>query len=804
MSTCRYGPISTCTRQELLEFALTPSIVSRHGNAARFFDSLPEQIIHFVKTGLETGEPRLVDSAKFSAALRLYFGDATFGDAFARTGRIVAISITVRYGGGSGAHYARPLVLTYLTTPSVFIWSAVAASCAAPGLMRSVTLLARDHAGKTVPFHPVHGVTAIDGSMASDLPLEALSTLFRATRSIVSQCNPHVVPFLRDDEDDDGMIVRSPLSEGNCDRAPGRNLLTGLLWALELWLNLDVRQRCLFLAKLRLIPKFFGADVSSLFTQTYRGDVTILPQQAIGGGQWRALSQPTEVDMADFITDGARATWPHLARINALVGIEKALSRCLQHCNIEGDGVVISSTQCATSTHGTGVASTLSGAGLPSNTRSASTQATVRNDADGTATTSPVTHMGKGGVKSSNSPAEAPTPCLPQNAASPSLYQYAGPGPARQPTRVRSYGLTSRSNIELASSATLRTMPLGIPHCRVDSDGSGSHSGSGIGSLADDIVTPPMHHTETNTGFSAPPSRVAKSIIASDAALLVPAPHMMAASSEPMPAKSDRSSSFLTAGRLTPPLVLVDWDGMHGPADDSSFATTYLMPESRIKNSSHQPSQDVLSYIDQRPPDTFSAAADIAPTPRSSVALWGAVAATADRRIRHRPHALSSPALVAFNSHGGHNARHNERQLQDRTAVAQNITRNVSIADVDGDPASALTEHAWQHSLSTADNKMPYFCIGSPHSGASSVDSGDGDSDAYDDGERHDAARDSSDHTPLHRSQVHGGSGVPILPAELQGRSPAASLLTQLRQAHELPPGTLTRLLSQRRQHVPK
>ena len=43
------------------------------------------------------------------------------------------ISVTTHYGGGAAEPH--PLVLNYLTAPQVLLWSAIAASCAAPGLM---------------------------------------------------------------------------------------------------------------------------------------------------------------------------------------------------------------------------------------------------------------------------------------------------------------------------------------------------------------------------------------------------------------------------------------------------------------------------------------------------------------------------------------------------------------------------------------------------------------------------------------------------------------------------------------------
>ena len=77
--------------------------------------------------------------------------DTTFGEAYLRTGRLVSITVTANYGPMGGS---QPMLLNYLTAPQVLLYSAVAASCALPGLMRPVTLLRKDAEGKILPFHP--------------------------------------------------------------------------------------------------------------------------------------------------------------------------------------------------------------------------------------------------------------------------------------------------------------------------------------------------------------------------------------------------------------------------------------------------------------------------------------------------------------------------------------------------------------------------------------------------------------------------------------------------------------------------
>jgi TAG lipase/steryl ester hydrolase/phospholipase A2/LPA acyltransferase len=95
-----------------------------------------------------------------------------------------------------------PRLLNYLTAPHVVIWSAVACSSAFPRLHHPQELLARNAAGNLVSFssEAVGGGEGSrqwrDGSLEEDLPMRGLSEMFSVNHFIVSQTNPHIVPFL--------------------------------------------------------------------------------------------------------------------------------------------------------------------------------------------------------------------------------------------------------------------------------------------------------------------------------------------------------------------------------------------------------------------------------------------------------------------------------------------------------------------------------------------------------------------------------------------------------------------------------
>lgn len=99
------------------------------------------------------------------------------------------------------------------------------------------------------PRAPPAGVQIMDGSIQADVPTQRLAELFHVNNCIVSQVNPHVVPFVH---------------EGATSQESG---IRSLLDKAEFFLNLDMQQRCKTLAKLRLLPKVRAPAVPVRRTQ---------------------------------------------------------------------------------------------------------------------------------------------------------------------------------------------------------------------------------------------------------------------------------------------------------------------------------------------------------------------------------------------------------------------------------------------------------------------------------------------------------------------------------------------------------
>ncbi len=227
-------------------------------------------------------------------------GRHTFEEAHARSGRTLNISVSPTRIS------QKPRILCHLTSPNVLISSAALASSAVPGLFPPVTLTQR-RGEQERPY--IDTETWIDGSFGGDLPMMRMSRLHNVNHFIVSQTNPHVVPFLSGSTQQGvsafavGVAVGAMRTQGMQAMQVARTVagLTPLKGAMELMM--------------------------SLAQQEYRGDIDIHPR--FEPLQYRKiLRNPTREDLAHFVIEGERATWPKLAMIRDHTRVARCLERC--------------------------------------------------------------------------------------------------------------------------------------------------------------------------------------------------------------------------------------------------------------------------------------------------------------------------------------------------------------------------------------------------------------------------------------------------------------------------------------------
>ena len=179
--------------------------------------------------------------------------DLTFQEAYEKTGRQVSITVA------PAEPHQRSRLLNAITSPNVFIRSAVMASCAVPGVFPPVMLMGKNSHGEAQPYLPTR--RWVDGSIADDLPAKRLSRLYSTNHYIVSMVNPIATPFLSKDEKQS--TLRSAL--GSLGVGVGRELL-------NFYRGMVQKQGDNW-------PRFnmLMNGVHALIDQEYSGDINIIP-----------------------------------------------------------------------------------------------------------------------------------------------------------------------------------------------------------------------------------------------------------------------------------------------------------------------------------------------------------------------------------------------------------------------------------------------------------------------------------------------------------------------------------------------
>jgi TAG lipase/steryl ester hydrolase/phospholipase A2/LPA acyltransferase len=188
--------------------------------------------------------------------------------------------------------------------------------------------------GEAVPWNDLHK-QYIDGSVDGDLPMNRLSEMFNVNHFIVSQVNPHVIPFLpRDDGPTHGTVQATSLT-------------SRLFHTMTHLAKDEVLHRMTFLSELGIFPTSLNKTVS-IVNQKYSGDINIYPE--ILYTHFPAiLKNPTTEFMLKACLSGERATWPKLRRIRNHCAIELALDSAIQQMRAR---VAFSSSQVALRTSG--------------------------------------------------------------------------------------------------------------------------------------------------------------------------------------------------------------------------------------------------------------------------------------------------------------------------------------------------------------------------------------------------------------------------------------------------------------------
>ena len=208
-------------------------------------------------------------------------------------------------------------LLNAITSPHVYVREALFASTALPGAFPPVTLAAKNENGERQLYLPDR--RWVDGSISDDLPAKRLARLYGVNHYIVSQTNPHVVPFVTDAKlDTDPLSVLKRTTQRTI-----RELVNG--------------GAALFHGPLQYSPRLARGvnGMLSVINQDYLGDINIIPPPGVVT-PFKLLSFRTTEEATKLIRAGERATWPKMEMIRIQTKISRTLDRILDDYESRG------------------------------------------------------------------------------------------------------------------------------------------------------------------------------------------------------------------------------------------------------------------------------------------------------------------------------------------------------------------------------------------------------------------------------------------------------------------------------------
>lgn len=247
-------------------------------------------------------------------------GDITFEGAYAKTGRILNITIAMSDVTGT------PQLLNYLTAPHVLVRSAVVASIATSKAMYApVQLLCKSASGDiTMYFAADFSEKDHNHRLASvhpEAPLTRIGELFNVNHFIVSQSRPYIAPFIQ-------------LQKFADDRQPLGSLVKLIFSELLHWLEV--------LNQFNMLPTFLQRILMDEVVPTMASwsKLSITPQI----GFWdlfRTFDTPTPDRLQKWSARGEKCTWPYICELKIRCDIELELDAAYTSLRRRGVGTTL-------------------------------------------------------------------------------------------------------------------------------------------------------------------------------------------------------------------------------------------------------------------------------------------------------------------------------------------------------------------------------------------------------------------------------------------------------------------------------
>ena len=271
-------------------------------NADKQIEALAE-VADSIRSGGKA--PRILAQDDCKRLIDQIIPDMTFQESFELTGRMMNVSVA------AAERHQTSRLLNATTSPNVLMRRAAMATAAVPGIYPPVVLEARDSVGAVQAYLPSR--EWVDGSVSDDLPAKRLARLYGVNHYIVSQTNPHVLPFVSDSKRSNGAAAILT----NAARRTTRE-----------WMNAGAQILERPLRRYKTLHRITNVGMS-VVNQDYVGDINILPSNRFYN-PFNLLALPSDKFVRDRMLEGQRATWSKLEMIRVQTRMNKVLDRIVE------------------------------------------------------------------------------------------------------------------------------------------------------------------------------------------------------------------------------------------------------------------------------------------------------------------------------------------------------------------------------------------------------------------------------------------------------------------------------------------
>ena len=282
-----------CHTDDELEQLFDPAHLSALSESERQEDSTNRSVF-----------PQIMPVDHVESIIAKMIPDLTYEEAFERTGRQLNVSIA------PAERQQTSRLLNSMTSPNVYIRRSLLATSAVPGIYPPVVLEAQNDHGERQPYLPSR--RWVDGSVSDDLPAKRLARLYGVNHYIVSQTNPHVIPFISDTKREPSVYSQAKYAAATSARA---------------WLNASAEILKRPISKSPILARSTNL-LLSVINQDYIGDINILPAKRLHN-LFKSFSHLSPPEIEKLVLEGERATWPKLEMIRVQTQIGRSLNRIL-------------------------------------------------------------------------------------------------------------------------------------------------------------------------------------------------------------------------------------------------------------------------------------------------------------------------------------------------------------------------------------------------------------------------------------------------------------------------------------------